>query len=29
LVSLNYELYSCHTVSSIYCHKEYLNSIRH
>ena len=29
LVSLNYELYSCHTVSSIYCHKEYLNSIPH
>jgi hypothetical protein len=28
LASLNYELYSCHTVSSIYCHKEYLSAVR-
>ena len=28
LTSLNYKLLSCHTVSSIYCHSEYLNFIR-
>jgi Methyltransferase FkbM domain len=28
LSSLNYKLYSCHTVSSIYCHVDYLNSIQ-
>ena len=28
LTSLDYKLLSCHTVSSIYCHSEYLNFIR-
>ena len=28
LTSLNYKLLSCHTVSSIYCHSEYLNFVR-
>ena len=28
LTSLDYNLLSCHTVSSVYCHSEYLNFVR-